>query len=138
MTEPKAVVRGYHQSLWRDGDLDAIDRYWSSGAAVHMSGFSGDALDVIRADAHRYFGAFTGIETRIEDLLADGDKVVLRWTTAGDHVGPYGAIAATGKRITMRGVDIFRVAGDRIVECWSLWDGLDVYEQLGVLPDLPA
>jgi predicted ester cyclase len=138
MREPKAIVRAYHESLWRDGDLGAIDRYWTPGAVVHMTGFDGDALDVVRADAQRYLGAFTGIETRIDDLLGDGDKVVLRWATAGDHVGPYGTITATGKRITMRGVDIFRVSDGRIVECWSLWDGLDVYEQLGVLPELPA
>jgi predicted ester cyclase len=60
---------------------------------------------------------------------------VLRWATSGRHVGPYGDIAATGRRITMRGIDILRIEGAQIVECWSMWDGLDVYDQLGVLPE---
>jgi steroid delta-isomerase-like uncharacterized protein len=135
VNNPKDVVRAYHESLWRDGDLGAVDRYWAADAVVRMSGFEGTAVDVVRADVDRYFGAFAAVETQIDDLLADGAKVVLRWTTSGDHVGPYGDIPATGKRITMRGIDIFRVDGERIVECWSMWDGVDVYAQLGVLPE---
>lgn len=134
--DPKDVVRRYHERLWRDGDASAVDAFWDPAAVVHMTGFDGTAVDAVREDVARYQGAFTDVETAIEDLLVDGDKVVLRWATSGDHVGPYGAVAATGKRITMRGIDILRVEGERIVECWSMWDGLDVYEQLGVLPEL--
>lgn len=132
----KDLIRRYHEQLWGDGDPAAIDEFWDPGAVVHLTGFDSTAVDAVREDVTRYFAAFDHVQTTIEDLLADGDKVVLRWVTAGNHVGPYGAVAATGKRITMRGVDILRVREDRIVECWSMWDGLDVFDQLGVLPEL--
>jgi predicted ester cyclase len=134
-TENKDLVRAYHERLWRDGDVSAIGELWSPDAAVHMTGFDGTAVDVVHEDVTRNVGAFTEVETAILDLLGDGDRVVLRWETSGRHVGPYGDIAATGKRITMRGIDILRVADGRIVECWSMWDGLDVYGQLGALPE---
>ncbi|OLT12417.1 hypothetical protein BJF78_04270 [Pseudonocardia sp. CNS-139] len=131
----KQVVRTYHERLWRDGDRSAIDEFWWPDATVHMTGFDGTAVEVVREDVDRYLGAFTDVRTEIEDLLGDGDRVVLRWATTGRHVGPYGDVAATGRQITMRGIDILRLRDGRIVECWSMWDGLDVYGQLGVLPE---
>ncbi|MCB1487337.1 MAG: ester cyclase [Bauldia sp.] len=127
------IVTAYHNAVWRDGDKSAVDRYWDPDAEVHMTDFDGTAIAVLHADIDRYFAAFTDIETSIEHLVAEADKVVLHWTTSGKHVGPYGDVAATGKRITMTGMDLLRIDGDRIVECWSMWDGLSVYEQLGVL-----
>lgn len=132
-TANKALVETYHNALWRDGDKTAIDRYWSPEAQVHMTDFAGTAVDVIHEDVERYFGAFTEVETTIEHLVTEGDKVVLHWSTSGKHIGAYGDIAATNKRITMTGMDLLRIADGKIVECWSMWDGLSVYEQLGVL-----
>jgi len=129
----KALVQAYHTELWANGDRSAIDRYWSPDAEVHMTDFDGTAVDVIREDVDRYWGAFTEVKTTIHHLVAEDDRVVLHWSTSGLHVGPYGEVAATGKRITMTGMDLLRIADGRIVECWSMWDGLSVYDQLGVL-----
>ena len=129
----KAIVAAYHEALWQGGDKGAIDRTWSPDAKVHMTDFEGTAVDVVRADVERYFGAFNDIETRIDHLVGEGDRVVLHWTTSGTHVGPYGDVAATGRRITMTGMDLMRLDDGKIVECWSMWDGLSVYDQLGVL-----
>jgi predicted ester cyclase len=131
----KEVVRTLHDRLWGGGDLTAIDDAFDPAAVTHWAGFSSNTVDAVRADATRYFGAFADVSTSIAELLADGDKVVLRWKTTGKHVGPYGDVAATGRVITMEGIDIHRIAGGRIVESWSLWDGVEVYRQLGVLPD---
>lgn len=136
MTDPtanKALVERYHTELWANGDKSAIDRYWSPDAKVHMTDFDGTAVDVIHEDVERYWGAFDAVETRIDHLVAEGDRVVLHWTTSGQHIGPYGDVAATNKRITMTGMDLLRLADGKIVECWSMWDGLSVYDQLGVL-----
>lgn len=129
----KALVRAYHEALWAAGDRAAIERYWDPQAKVYMTDFEGTAVDVVKADVERYLGAFTEVETQIDHLVAEADTVVLHWTTSGLHVGPYGDIPATHRRITMTGMDLMRVAADRIVECWSMWDGLSVYEQLGAL-----
>lgn len=129
----KELVRTYHHRLWGAGDRSAIDEFWAPDAKVHMTGFDGTAVDVVRQDVDRYFGAFTEIATKIENLLADGAIVTLHWSTTGRHVGRYGEIEATGKAIVMTGIDLLRIEGGRIVECWSMWDGLSVFDQMGVL-----
>jgi ketosteroid isomerase-like protein len=128
-----AVVREYHERMWMRDDLTALDDCWNPAAAVEVSGFADSTIEAIRDDVTRYRGAFTDVRASILDLIGQDDKVVLHWETTGRHVGPYGSVAATGKDITMTGVDIFRVADGRIVACQSLWDGLSVYEQMGVL-----
>ena len=63
--------------------------------------------------------------------------MVLRWTTAGTHTGPYGEVPPTGRVVTMRGIDVYRLDGGRVVEAWSWWDGLAAYQQLGLVdPDV--
>ena len=128
-----AVVREYHERMWMQDDLTALDDCWNPSAAVAVSGFADSTIEAIREDVLRYRGAFTDVRASILDLIGQDDRVVLHWETTGRHVGPYGSVAATGKDITMTGVDIFRVADGRIVACQSLWDGLSVYEQMGVL-----
>lgn len=137
--DPEANRRSvleYHRRLWQDGDLAAVTDSFAADAVVHVTGFDGSAVDTIRDDAQRYQGAFTDISSAVVDVIAEGDRVVLHWRTVGRHVGIYGKVAATGKEIVMAGIDIFRLADGLIVECWSMWDGLDVYDQMGVLPEL--
>lgn len=92
---------------------------------------------MLREDVERYVGAFTDVETEIGDLIAEGDRVVIWWTTTGTHTGPYGDIAPepTGERITMEGVDIVTVADGLIVAVQSFWDAAAVYRQFGLLAD---
>ncbi|MEM1287672.1 MAG: ester cyclase [Pseudomonadota bacterium] len=129
----KALVRSYHERLWGTGDLSVIGEVWSPDAKVSMTDFDGTALDTVVEDAQRYFGAFNDVSTTIHDLLAEGDKVVLHWSTVGTHVGPYGEVQPTGKQITMAGMDILTIKNGKIVEIASMWDGMTVYDQLGVL-----
>ncbi len=127
------IVREYHTRLWAKGDLSAVEDYWLPTAEVHMTGFDGNGMDVVKADVERYFKAFKEVETQINHLVSEGDTVVLHWTTSGLHVDTYDDIPATHKRITMTGIDLLRLSEGRFAECWSMWDGLSVYEQLGVL-----
>jgi steroid delta-isomerase-like uncharacterized protein len=134
---PAELVRTLHLELWGAGDATAVDRYIAADARTIMTGFEGSTIDVMREDVERYLGAFTDVETEIVELIEAGDRVVLWWTTAGTHVGPYGDIAPepTGARIVMEGVDVFRIDGDRIVEVRSFWDAAAVYRQFGLLAD---
>lgn len=129
----KATIRAYHERLWGRGDLSVIREVWAPDAKVSMTDFEGSALDTVIEDAERYFGAFEDVTTTIHALLAEGDQVVLHWSTTGTHTGPYGEIAATGRQITMAGMDILRLKDGRIVEIVSMWDGMSVFEQMGVL-----
>ncbi|MDX2377654.1 ester cyclase [Microbacterium sp. LRZ72] len=132
----KSLVAQFHQRVWAEGDLSAVDDHFLPEAAIHFTGFEGSAVQTVKDDAARWWGAFEGTETAIQDMIAEGDRVVVRWDTTGTHVSDYGKVAPTGKRIHMSGIDIFRFEDGLIVECWSMWDGLDVFDQLGVLPEL--
>ncbi|MEM9754933.1 MAG: ester cyclase [Pseudomonadota bacterium] len=129
----KKIIAGYHERLWGQGDLSVIQEVWAPDAKVSMTDFDGTALDTVVEDAERYFGAFTDVTTKVHDLLAEGDKVVLNWSTKGRHIGPYGDIAATQKDITMAGIDILTLKDGKIIEIASMWDGMSVFEQLGAL-----
>ena len=134
---PTDLVEAFHLELWGSADPSALDRYVAPDARTVMTGSEGSTIEVMRADIGRYFGAFEDVSTEIVELVGSGDRVVLWWRTKGTHTGPYGDIAPepTGRRITMEGVDFYRVAGNRITEVRSFWDAAAVYRQFGLLPD---
>jgi steroid delta-isomerase-like uncharacterized protein len=71
----------------------------------------------------------------IEDVVAEGDRVVVRWTNAGTHVGEFAGIPATGKTFTISGIDVYRVADGKLCEHWHVIDQLAMLGQLGLLPE---
>jgi steroid delta-isomerase-like uncharacterized protein len=70
----------------------------------------------------------------VHDVVAEGDKVVVRWTNAGTHVGAFAGIPATGQTFTIGGIDIYRVTDGRLSEHWHQIDQLSMLGQLGLLP----
>jgi len=70
----------------------------------------------------------------IDDVIAEEDKVVVRWTNRGTHVGDFAGIPATGRTFTFTGIDIYRIQGDRLAEHWHVIDQLALLGQLGLLP----
>jgi ketosteroid isomerase-like protein len=72
----------------------------------------------------------------IDEMIAEGDRVMVRWTFRGTHIGEYHGLAPTGRPVTYSGIDIFRIADGRIAEVWDIYDRLWLWQQLGVLPAL--
>src|SRR5229473_286320 len=72
--------------------------------------------------------------TVINDQIAEGDKVVTRWTATGTHKGQLMAIAPTNKHATVTGVDIDRYQDGKVVEAWASYDMFGLLQQLGVVP----
>lgn len=70
----------------------------------------------------------------VEDVIADGDKVVVRWTNSGTHSGEFAGIPATGRPFTIGGIDIYRVRDDLLCEHWHQLDQLSMLGQLGLIP----
>ena len=70
----------------------------------------------------------------VDDVIAEGDCVVVRWTNAGTHVGEFAGIPATGGTFAIAGIDIYRVEGDLLAEHWHVVDQLAMLGQLGLLP----
>jgi steroid delta-isomerase-like uncharacterized protein len=70
----------------------------------------------------------------VEDVIAEGDRVVVRWTNSGTHVGEFFGAPATGKGFTIAGVDIYRLEDGKMAEHWHVVDQLSMLQQLGMLP----
>jgi len=81
--------------------------------------------------------AFPDTTFMVEDMIMEGDKVATRYTMRGTHKNEYRGIAPTGKKITVKGISIDRIAGGRDVETWDFPDTLGAMQQLGVIPSQP-
>jgi len=91
------------------------------------------------ADGRRRYGeamtaAFPDLDRKVDDLVAEGDRVVVRWSATGTQTGSFMGIPPSGKVATNSGITIFRIAGGRIVEEWTESDTLGLLQQVGALP----
>jgi steroid delta-isomerase-like uncharacterized protein len=90
----------------------------------------------IKMLAQAYNAAFPDMDFKVEDQIAEGDKVVTRWTARGTQQGEMMGIPPTGKEARTTGITIDRVVGGKIVETWTNWDQLSLLRQLGVIPEM--
>jgi predicted ester cyclase len=79
-------------------------------------------------------GAFSEIDLDIQDVVAEGDKVLIRLIFRGVHSGPFGDYAATGKRFEVGVLDLFRFEDGKIAEQWPAIDNLGLQQQIGLIP----
>ena len=77
---------------------------------------------------------FPDMHYTIEDIIAEEDKVVIRWTATGTQRGELMGIPPTGKNISVTGIDIFRITDGNLAELWLAWDQLGMMQQLGAIP----
>ena len=78
--------------------------------------------------------AFPNMSVTVDDIIADGDRVVARWTGTGTHNGEFMGIPATGNNVTVTGIGIDRIDGGKIVEHWEQFDAMGMMQQLGAIP----
>jgi non-heme chloroperoxidase len=131
----KATFRRYIEEVWKDEQLDIADEIFAEKYLSHQS--DGTALERGPEDVKKfvmeYRTAFSDIEDIVEDMIGEGDRVVTRWTLRVTHTGEFRGIPATGKRITITGIGIFRFSEEgKVVESWDSLDQLGMLRQLGV------
>jgi predicted ester cyclase len=86
-------------------------------------------------EAHEaLYAGFPDVQQSIDDLIAEGDRVMVRWTCRGTHKGEFMDIPPTGRYIAVTGIDIFRLENGKVMECWHNLDELGMLAQLGVVP----
>jgi len=133
--ENKAISRRYVEDVWGKGSLGAIDELYATDFVWHW------ALPGMAPDREGYrqfvtmtFAAFADVHSTLEDMVAEGDKAVSRWTWRCTHKGEYMGIAPTGKQVTLSGISIMRIVGGKVVEEWGEMDNLGMMQQLGAVP----
>lgn len=133
--ENKAVTRRFIDEVLNKRNLEAVDKYISPRIVDHsLPPGSPQGIEGVKQGLAMWFGAFPDLHGTIEDLIAEGDKVVVRMTFTGTHKGESMGIAPTGKRVTSWGIEINRIVGGKYVERWEAFDMLGIMQQLGVVP----
>jgi steroid delta-isomerase-like uncharacterized protein len=130
----KTVVRRYYEEVLNTGHVNVLAELAVADYAEHdpLPG-QGTGRDGLRDRVELLRGAFRPHFT-IEDIIAEGDKVAVRWTNRGTHVGAFIGLPATGKAFVIAGIDIHRLREGQLAEHWHVVDLLGQLQQLGILP----
>lgn len=133
----KTVVRRLFDELWNKGNLQVADELIAPNYLHHddSSPGLGKGPEGEKKRVNLYRTAFHDFRLSIEDLLAEGETVVARWSCRGVHKGELNGIAPTGKQFAITGVTICRFDHGKIVEGFVNWDALGLMRQLGVVPE---
>jgi len=105
----------------------------TANVVVHTPGTDLEGRKGWKQYATMFLTTFPDLHIAVEDIIAEGDKVVACWTASGTHKGLLRRIGPTGKQVTFTGVTIYRFAGGKIEEGWALNDTLGLMQQLGVV-----
>jgi len=134
----KTAVRRLFDELWNKGNLRVADELIAPSYTHHDSSTPdvGRGPESEKKRVTLYRAAFPDMRLTIEDIIAEGETVIARWSCRGQHKGELNGIAPTGKQVAMTGVSIMRFAGGKMVEGHVNWDALGLMQQLGVVPEL--
>ena len=132
--ENKAKIRRVYEECINTGNMAVIDELYSPEHKLYTSSDTIHGSEGFKQFVMMYRTAFPDLHFIIDDLLAEGDKVVSRYTAHGTHRGSLQGIAPTGKQVTVTGIAINRIANGKVVESWLNFDALGMLQQLGVIP----
>src|SRR5215212_73612 len=121
--ENKAIIRHLFEEVWGNGNLAAADQFYAAGPY----------LEGLKQFAMALYTAFPDWHATIEDLISEGDKVVVYWIGQGTHRAEWDGIQPTGKQVKIIGIDIERMVDGKIVEEHSNVDMLGFLQQIGAI-----
>ena len=114
---------------------ELVDKLYATDFILHDAASPGVlGLEGVKQNVSRNRAAFPDLHYAIEDMIAEGDKVVTRYTITATHQGELMGIPPTGEQGTVTGITIHRIADGKIMEGWSNWDALGMMQQMGVIP----
>jgi steroid delta-isomerase-like uncharacterized protein len=137
-TTVKEVVRRYREELWNRGNLKVADQIIAPDCVYHIhdpiTSLSGTGPERAMKAVILYRTAFPDLEFTIEDLFAEDDRALVRWTSRGTHQGELYGAPPNHMKITVTGMDMYRVVEGKIHEYWMNWDTMGFLQQLGLEP----
>jgi steroid delta-isomerase-like uncharacterized protein len=133
----KTVARRFLEEVWNKGNLAVLNEiiakdHVSSGPGTLPGLPTGPEGSKQLVTVYR--NAFPDVHFTIDEQIAEGDKVVTRWTAHGTHQGELVGIPATSKSTTVTGINLDRIANGKIAESWGIFDEFGMMQQLGVIP----
>ena len=129
----KAVIQRAETEVWNKGDLAAADAIYAPDFVCHfVDGIEWRGQGGIKAAVASHRRSFPDWHERVEDMIAEGDRVAIRIHSTGTQMGAFNGIPATGRRISIEEIHIFRLEHGKIAEQWGMPDVHGLLEQLGV------
>ena len=132
----KVRVRRLYEEVFNKQNVAAIDDYFAPNVIDHsLPPEAPGGIEGVRLTIAMYLAAFPDLNFTLEDMVAEGDRVVAHWTLRGTHQGASLGMPPTGKHITMPGISILRFDDGKAVETWVIFDQMGMLQQLGLAPD---
>lgn len=133
--ENRALVSRIWDEVWNQGNFDAVDQIFSPNYLGHLPATSGvRGPEEFKQLVRSYRTAFPDVQLTVDDLIAQDDRVVARWTSRGTHQGEFAGIPPSGRRIEVMGISIFLVQNGQVQEEWEGFDTMGLMQQLGAVP----
>jgi len=131
--ENKAIARRIYEEF-NKRNLDVYYELHTADYVFHQPDGQELGLEAFKQAAATILSATPDYHQTIEDLIAEGDKVVVRFTATATHSSEFMGIAPTGKRVTWMGIEVLRISGGKLAEAWVVDDMLGLMQQIGAIP----
>jgi steroid delta-isomerase-like uncharacterized protein len=133
----KAIVRRYFDQVLNEQQHDLAEEFLAETIELHGTDLA-PGLEVVKQWLTMFAAAFPDGHYTVEDVVAEGDRVVARTTFNGTHKAEMQGIPASGKAVSVPSITIFRLDNGKIAEGWLINDNLGMMQQLGVIPATQA
>ena len=131
----KALIRHFIEELDKQ-NFTIYDEVFTPDVVIHSGGITITSMEEAKRMAPAFYKAFPDFHHVLEDLIAEGDKVVVRATNYGTHEGEFMGIPPTGKKVSYDVMGIYCIKDGKIIECWVVYDMLGLMQQLGAVPPI--
>jgi steroid delta-isomerase-like uncharacterized protein len=133
--ENKAIVRRFW-GVWEEGNIDLVDELLAPDYFNHTPASPDQATgpEGVKGVVAMFRSAIPDLRVVVEDMIAEGEKVAVRYRLEGTHEGELFGVPPTGQRLSIKSIAVERVSDGRIREHWRVTDSLDMMQQLGVIP----
>jgi steroid delta-isomerase-like uncharacterized protein len=131
----KAIYSRAWQELMNTRNLAIVDELFAPNYVLHDPHVPLSGREALKRFTTALHQGFSDLRCTLDDLIAEGDKVVQRFTLTGTHTGAFGELPPSGKRLTLTGLTLGRIAYGHIVEEWRGADWLSWHQQLGLIPE---
>ena len=131
----KALARRFYEEVINKGNADAIDDLFAPDLVIRTPPPGMDpTLTGMKQMFQIFRQAFSDLNVTVDEIVAEGDTVVSRMTIRGTHTGDLMGIAPTGKKFSVRGMDLFHIDNGKATEVWHFEEELAMWQQLGIDP----
>ena len=138
MSEENKVLTRRSWLIVAEGNLDTLEdalaEVYAEDIVLHEPDEDVRGVEGLKQFVSMIRSAIPDLHITLEDDIAEGDKVVSRWSAQGTHQGELMGIAPTGNQVMITGITIHRIKEGKIVEEWENWDALGLMQQIGAVP----